>query len=77
VDRSKFVYESHDSEGRCYGATTDIYLLPVGTKFHVINGMWDGEIIEENSKKMMWIEKDVKVELKEDMDYGLVIEIEE
>lgn len=74
MDRSKFVYKSYDSQGGCYGVTTDIYLLPIGTEFYVINGAWNGEIIEEDGKKMMWIEEDRKVELKEDVDYGLVIE---
>lgn len=76
MDRGKFIHKLYDNLGNCYGTTTDIYLLPVGTKFHVINGAWDGEVIEENGKKMIWIERDKKVELKEDIDYRIGIEIE-
>lgn len=72
MDRSKFTYKQYNSQGGCYGVTTDIYLLPIGTKFCVINGAWNGEIIEEDGKKMMWIDTGRKVELKEHMDYGLV-----
>lgn len=40
-----------------YGNATDLLALPVGTKFHVSNGLWDGEIIETNNSKMVYIEK--------------------
>lgn len=33
------------------GVWTDLAILPVGTKFHVCNGAWDGVIIEEDGKK--------------------------
>lgn len=68
--RAKFIYDNG------YGTTTDIYMLPIGIKFNVINGAWSGEIIEENGIKKMWIAKDRKVELEEDFDYSLVIRID-
>lgn len=36
-----------------WGETTDMYLLPVGTKFHVRNGAWDGEIVERAGGKTL------------------------
>lgn len=39
---------------RAYNRTKyNLNSLPVGTKFHVINGDWDGEITEKNGKKCM------------------------
>ena len=39
------------------------YDLEVGTKFHVENGFWYGEIIEENGDKYILIEKDNKIKI--------------
>lgn len=43
TDRSRFIYETG------WGMTTDIYLLPIGTKFYVNNGAWHGEIVEHEN----------------------------
>lgn len=84
MSREKFIYKTYNSEGGCYGTTTDVYMLPVGTKFEVINGYWKGRIIEENGIKMIEfldVPKKLqetanrKKELKKDVDYGLVISI--
>lgn len=77
MDRSKFIHEVYNSEGVSYGVATDVYLLPVGTKFVVENGMWHGEIIEDNGSKFIAIENDTKLRLEEDYDYGLVITVKE
>lgn len=76
MDRSKFEYRLHNSQGSYYGMTTDIYMLPVGTKFSVINGAWYGEIVEQDGIKYMSIEEAERlVKLDETIDYGLVIDI--
>lgn len=68
MDRSKLIYNTN------YGKTADIYKLPLGTKFTVNNGGWDGEIIEVDGKKCMHIiDTGKKIELEEDYDYALVI----
>lgn len=73
IDRSKFVYELGD-----YGTTTDMYLLPVGTRFSVYNGAWDGEITESDGKKFLYVEATkMSYELTEKMDCGLVVRIKE
>lgn len=43
--RKEFEYDNG------YGITTDIYFLPIGTKFYVNNGFWKGEIIEIDGEK--------------------------
>lgn len=51
-------------------------MLPVGTKFSVNNGAWSREIVEKESIKYMYINYTERlVELKEDVDYGLVIRV--
>jgi hypothetical protein len=78
MDRSKFIYKLPDSNGRYFGTTTDMYMLSVGTKFSVDNGVWDGEIVKEDGKKFLHvIDTGKKIELKPDFDYALVITIEE
>jgi hypothetical protein len=68
IDRSKFIYNNG------YGKTTDIYLLPIGTKFEVVNGHWDGEIVELNGKKCVYvIVTDRTYTILPDYDYSLVI----
>jgi hypothetical protein len=52
-------------------------MLPIGTKFTVVNGMWNGEIVEKNNKKHMCIEGDKLVELQDEYDYCLAIRINE
>ena len=75
-DRSKFVYRSLNYLGGSYGMTTDIYMLPFGTKFMVDNGAWNGEIVEKDGRKFIRvIETGRMFELNEDTDYGLVISI--
>lgn len=71
IPRQKFIYDNG------YGKTSDMYMLPVGTKFSVMNGGWDGEIIREDGKKYILMDNGYrKVELTPETDYGLVIEIE-
>lgn len=68
TDRSEFIYENG------YGVTTDVYMLPTGTKFSVVNGRWHGEAIEEHGKRFIWMpEPRRKFELTEDQDYSLVL----
>ena len=72
INREGFVFDNG------YGLTTDIYMLPVGTEFKVVNGHWDGKIIEENGrKKLLVLATGKKIELKEDRYYSLVIKIKE
>lgn len=77
MDRSKFVHEIHDyADGHCLGMTTDIYMLPVGTKFSVDNGYWDGEIVEKDGIKMIYAEDaDTYITIKDDVDYSLLLTI--
>lgn len=71
ISRDKFVYNNG------YGVTTDVYLLPVGTEFFVVNGVWRGKILEKNNKKMLYnIDRNELNELKEKVDYCLTIDIE-
>lgn len=35
-----------NSDSKYGGKLTDLRTLPVGTKFHVANGWWDGEKLE-------------------------------
>jgi hypothetical protein len=68
VSRDKFVYNNG------YGMTTDIFMLPIGTTFRVTNGAWNGEIVEEEGKKMIHVvETGRKYILKEDNDYMLCL----
>lgn len=68
MTREKFVYDTQ------YGETTDIYLLPIGTKFRVSNGVWGGEIVKVNGRKHMHILDTGNItELKENYDYSLVL----
>lgn len=41
-DRSRFVYELLG-----FGLTTDVYMLPVGTTFRVVNGAFNAKIVED------------------------------
>lgn len=77
MDRSKFEYRLLNSQGGCYGTTTDIYMLPIGTEFSVVNGVWNGTIIEQDGNKCMLIEDERAIVLNEETDYGLVIDIKE
>lgn len=71
--RELFEYHLHS-----YGTTTDMYSLAVGTKFSVVNGLWDGEIIEIDGEKYLHIDDTGKnIKLTPEMDCGLVVEIEE
>lgn len=38
-----------------YGEYTKMLDVPIGTKFHVVNGDWDGEIIEEDGRKKILV----------------------
>lgn len=68
-DRSKFVYDLDQ-----YGKTTDIYALPIGTRFSVVNGAWRGRIIQVNGEKSLQVDATGKTyRLQEDVDYGLSI----
>jgi hypothetical protein len=69
-ERSKFVYKNG------YGMTTDIYMLPVGTKFEVINGAWEGKIVEINGEKHLDISNGYIIKkLDAEKDYCLAIDI--
>ena len=71
------------ADGGSYGTSTDIFNLPIGTKFDVFNGNWTGKIIERDSKKFIQVfeeeygESVKEVELKEDVFYDLVISVTE
>ena len=53
-----------------YGGTiTDMMTLPVGTKFYVHNGAWNGEIVEKNKAKCIKIKGQGTIKIdKEDME---------
>lgn len=40
------------------GVKTAMHTLPVGTKFRVMNGAWNGEIVLKNNQKHILIEGD-------------------
>lgn len=48
------------------GKLTDLYTLPVGTKFHVANGYWDGEKLEDDYILVHAPTGDRKVKLTEE-----------
>lgn len=79
--RKKYEREIPRADGGSYGISTDIYNLPIGTKFDVFNGNWKGKIIEKDSKKFIEVSEDVyggnikELELNEDFFYDLVISI--
>jgi hypothetical protein len=71
-DRSKFVYDNG------YGITTDIWILPVGTKFRVENGYWDGAITRVDGKKCLYVfDTEKHYEINDEKDFSLVIRIYE
>lgn len=54
-------YGNHHPE---YGGTlTDLYKLPIGTKFYVANGCWTGEILSDNHILVHAPKDDVVVKL--------------
>jgi hypothetical protein len=57
-----------------YGTTSDIYNLPVGTKFRVVNGNWVGKLIEEDGVKYISLGPGKRIEVEENVDYRLAIE---
>lgn len=71
------------ANGVSYGTSTDIFNLPIGTKFDVLNGNWKGKIIERDFKKFIQVFEgeyggNIKeLELKEDVFYDLVISVTE
>jgi hypothetical protein len=69
--REKFIYNLSG-----YGMTSDIYSLPIGTKFCVRNGVWYAEIVESKGIKYMYIlDSKRMIELTPDRDYKLAIDI--
>lgn len=62
-------------EGPYGGTPTIMSTLPVGTKFHVCNGHWNGEIVEENGMKYILISEDNLISLSEYPDYKADINI--
>lgn len=77
TSRSEFVYKLPNIQGGYFGTTTDMYLLPVDTKFSVDNGYWNGEIVSVNGKKYIYvIATGMHIELKSDVDYKMVIRID-
>ncbi len=57
-----------------YGDYTQLIALPVGARFYVTNGAWDGEIVDNNGVKSVEVEGDRIYALTES-DY-LVISIQ-
>ena len=54
----------------------DVYNLPAGTEFYVLNGAWDGKILEEDGEKYLHIpEVDRKWKLIEGRSHALNIKI--
>lgn len=52
----------------------DLMKLPVGTAFHVVNGEWDGEIVEKDGKKAIHVfETDNVITINETNRYGLAL----
>lgn len=59
LTRIKQVTVTTIQEPRRHGGTrTVLSTLPVGTKFYVHNGAWNGEIIDVNNQKKLLIEGD-------------------
>jgi hypothetical protein len=55
--------EEEIMDGYYGGTPTIMNTLDVGTKFHVFNGRWDGEIISEDGVKYIRIDDDRKIKL--------------
>lgn len=69
-NRDKFVYVTN------YGVTADIFMLPIGTQFEVINGAWMGFIKQVDGNKCLCIGNNSEPKIiDEHKDYGLVIRI--
>ncbi|MFJ8528549.1 hypothetical protein [Bacillus sp. NPDC094106] len=67
--------EAKKEEGPYGGTPTLMDSLPIGTKFHVCNGHWDGEIVERNGTKYVFISEDNMINLSKCPDYKLDINI--
>ncbi|MFH7816970.1 hypothetical protein ACG2K5_18155 [Bacillus subtilis] len=60
-----------------YGGTlTKISTLEVGTKFHVVNGAWDGEVVEKDGIKQLIVGRGRTIPLTgKNAEYELYIDI--
>ena len=56
----------HWGAGLNSAPAADLMTLPVGTTFHVMNGFWDGKIVEKDGQKSVHV-----------LDTGNVIKIDE
>lgn len=63
-------------KGRHGGICTIMNDLPVGTKFHIDNGYWDGEIVEIDGVKHLSIDGERTINLEQNPEYVLEITIE-
>lgn len=46
--------QSWETEKKCeWGYFADLTKLPIGTTFHVVNGEWEGKIIEKGNQKYL------------------------
>ncbi|PFF46175.1 MULTISPECIES: hypothetical protein [Bacillus cereus group] len=69
-------FEDEKIEEGPYGGTPTIMsTLPVGTKFHVCNGHWNGEIGEENGMKYVFCHGEAVMNLSREPDWMLDINI--
>ncbi|MCU5282349.1 hypothetical protein OCA22_28780 [Bacillus cereus] len=62
-------------EGPYGGTPTIMSTLPVGTKFHVCNGHWNGEIVEKVGVKYILISGDNMLNISKYPDYKCDINI--
>ncbi|WP_144536502.1 hypothetical protein [Bacillus thuringiensis] len=62
-------------EGPYGGTPTIMSTLPVGTKFHVCNGHWNGEIVEQNGTKYVFCHGEAVMNLSKEPDWMLDIDI--
>lgn len=55
-----------NSDPQYGGKLTDLYTLPVGTKFFVANGLWEGERLSDNRILVHAPKEDIVVELTDE-----------
>lgn len=58
------------------GPLTKVSTLPVGTRFHVVNGNWEGEIFEKDGQRYLRVlDTDSEFLLTPDYDLDMVLTI--
>lgn len=71
TNRDSFVYDTS------YGKTTDMYLLPEGTRFYVVSGGWYGTIEVRDGEKFIRIDgKETLLHVGKNYDMNMVVRVD-